>query len=475
MANVSLVRAMTTALTIKAPVSAMTASNSAGLMTTGSGGWRSIISEGFTGAWQCNIETPIVDLLKHPTVFACVTLIASDIAKMRLELVREEENDVWVPTDNPAFSPVLRKPNHYQTWFHFKLVWMLSKLIHGNTYVLKQRDARGLVVALYVLDPTRVKPLIAPDGSVFYELSTDHLATLEESVIVPAREIIHDLFNEFYHPLVGISPLYACGIAAMLGLKIQTNSAHFFGNGSQPGGILTAPGAITVDTAKRLKEEWEKNYGGQNRGRVAVVGDGLTYEAMAESADKSQLNEQWASASQAIADAFHVPWYLVGGPQPPYNNIQALNVQYYTQCLQPLTTSFEEVMDDGLGLSPDKIGGVRLGTQFNINDLLWMDSATMMDVISKGVGAGVMKPNEGRARLNLRPVTGGDTPYLQQQYYSLADLDERSKNPQLTPPPSASATAQSEPEPESDDMPDDMSEAAFLVSMRKELSLESHP
>lgn len=448
---------------------------STGLMSPDNrGGWMPIIREGFAGAWQTNITTNITDVLSHPTVFACVTLIASDIAKMRLELVREEDNDVWAPTENPAFSPVLRQPNGYQMPFQMRLVWMISKLVHGNTYTLLRRDQRGVVDAMYVLDPQRVRPLIAPDGSVFYELNTDHLATLpEDLIVVPAREMIHDLFNPLFHPLVGVSPLYACGIAAMLGMKIQTNSAHFFGNGSQPGGILTAPGVIAKDTADRLKEHWEKSFGGQNRGRVAVVGDGLKYEAMADSADKSQLNEQWSSASQAIADAFHVPWYLVGGPQPPYNNIQALNVQYYTQCLQPLTTSLEQVMDKGLGLSPDKINGVRLGTQFNINDLLWMDSNTMMDVISKGVGAGVLKPNEGRARLNLGPVKGGDTPYLQQQYYSLRDLDERSKNPQLTPAePASTQVSPADDEPDPDDMPNEMSEAAMLVSLRKELGLE---
>lgn len=463
MANVSLVKAMTTALTLKAP---------AGLMSPESrGGWHPIIREPWAGAWQSNVETPIVDVLSHPTVFACVTLIASDIAKMRLELVREEENDVWAPTDSASFSPVLRRPNGYQTPFQFVEAWMLSKLIHGNTYVLKQRDQRGVVTALYVIDPQRVQPLIAPDGSVFYELKRDELSTQPaDLIVVPAREIIHDLFNPLFHPLVGVSPLYASGVAAMLGTKIQTNSTNFFSNGSQPGGILTAPGPIKKETADRLKEEWEKNFGGQNRGRVAVVGDGLKYEAMAQPADESQLNEQWESSSQAVATAFKVPWYLVGGPQPPYNNVQVLNVQYFTQCLQPLTASFEQVMDKGLGLSPDKVNGVRLGTQFNINDLLWMDSATMMTVLAEGVKAGLLKPNEGRAQLNRGPVKGGDTPYLQQQNWSLRDLDERSKNPQLTPAAASSVPA-TDDEPDPDDMPDDVSEAAFLVSLRKELEL----
>jgi HK97 family phage portal protein len=440
-----------------------------GLMSPESrGGWHPVIREAFTGACQMNVETNIADVLSHPTVFACVTLIAGDIAKMRLELVREQENDVWVATESPAFSPVLRNPNHYQTPFQFRQTWMLSKLLHGNTYALKNRDERGVVTALYVLDPQRVKPLIAPDGSVFYELKRDELSTQpQDMVIVPAREIIHDLFNPLFHPLVGISPLYAAGVPAMLGLKIQTNSVHFFANGQQPGGILTAPGAITKDTAERLKEEFEKKFSGANRGRLLVASDGLTYEPLSEAAEKSQLTQQWDKAAEAIATAFHVPFYLVGGPMPPYNNIQALNVQYYTQCLQPLTTQFEEVMDFGLGLSPDRINGVHLGTQFNINDLLWMDSATMMAVIRDGIGAGVLAPNEGRARLNLGPVKGGDTPYLQEQNFSLRDLDERSNAPK--PSPNVTTPATTEPEDE-DDEPSDVNEASVSALMQKAMT-----
>jgi len=36
-----------------------------------------------------------------------------------------------------------------------------------------------------------------------------------------------------------------------------------------------------------------------------------------------------------------------------------------------------------------------------------------------------MAPNEGRAKLDLKPKTGGDSPYLQQQNYSLAALAKR--------------------------------------------------
>jgi len=400
-------------------------------------GWWPVVRESYTGAWQANVEVSLVDVLQHPTVFACVSLIASDIAKMRLRLVALDENGIWSEKDSPSFSPVLRKPNRYQTRIQFFKSWLIAKLAYGNSYILKQRDQRGLVTAMYVLDPTRVTPLVASDGGVWYELNRDPLSDQPESkVTVPASEVIHDVMHALYHPLVGLSPIYACGLAAVLGLRIQTNSTQFFTNGSRPGGVLTAPGAISEGTAARLKAYWDANFTGDNVGKVAVLGDGLKYEPMAVTAENSQLIEQWKATAEAICAAFHVPAYLVGAAPPPaYNNIEALNQAYYSQCLQELIESIELLLDEGLGLT-DRKDGVLYGTEFDLDDLLRMDTATMMTTLAAGTGAGLVAPDEGRKKLNLPPVQGGSTPYLQQQNYSLSALARRD----AAPAPSDTAT-----------------------------------
>lgn len=152
-------------------------------------GWWPIIRESFAGAWQQNQALTVENITAHVAVFACVSLIASDIGKTRFRLVERDDDGIWTETENPAWSPVLRKPNHYQIRQQFFEWWQTSKLLNGNTYVLKRRDGRNVVNALYVLDPCRVKPLLAPDTSVFYELAADDVAGIRETVIVPAREI----------------------------------------------------------------------------------------------------------------------------------------------------------------------------------------------------------------------------------------------------------------------------------------------
>lgn len=391
------------------------------------GGWWPVIREPYTMAWQAGQETSADTVLAYGALYACVTLIATDIAKCRLMLVAQDDQGIWSETYSASFSPVLRRPNHYQNRIQFYTWWLMSKLLHGNTYVLKQRDGRGIVTALYVLNPEYVAPLVAPDGSVFYELRRDlsalALAGYQDGFpAVPAREIIHDTYNPLFHPLIGVTPIYACGLAAYQGLKIQNNSAKFFAQGSQPGGVLTAPGTIAQATADRLKAYWETNFSGDNVGKVAVLGDGLKYEAMTVKAVDAQLIDQLKWTGENVCTAYHVPPYMVGvGPAPTYNNIEALNQQYYSQCLQILFESIELLLDEGLELPIEK----RYGTEFDLDDLLRMDSATKMATAKEGVAGGILTPNEARARFDRRPMPGGDTPYLQQQYYSLAALNAR--------------------------------------------------
>src|SRR5690606_10807172 len=115
------------------------------------GRWWPMSREPFPGAWQRNVEVKFDSVLSHHADFACRTLIASDIAKLRLKLVRRDAEGIWTEITNPAYSPVLKKPNHYQNRIQFFESWVLSKLQRGNAAVLKGRDNRGVVNALYVL------------------------------------------------------------------------------------------------------------------------------------------------------------------------------------------------------------------------------------------------------------------------------------------------------------------------------------
>jgi HK97 family phage portal protein len=405
------------------------------------GGWWPIVRESFTGAWQRNITLTADQAMAFHAVFACHTLICSDIAKLGLLLVTKKGN-VWEEIANPAYSPVLRKPNHFQNTPQFIAGWVNSKLARGNAYALKKRDGRGVVVALYVLNPDRVQPLVSDDGQVFYRIDTDNLANIQETqVVVPAREIIHDRFNCLFHPLVGISPLYASALAATQGTNIQHAGSNLAANGVRPSALITFPARIPPEDAGRIKETWESQYAGSaGASKLAILGEGAKFEALTMTSDEAQLIEQLKYTAEIVCSTYHVPPYKIGLRDPTFNNVQALNVEYFSQCLQIHLREMEACLDEGLGMD-----GVTIGVMFDKDDLLWMDSLAQMEVLEKG--RNYLTPNEGRQRLNLPETEGGNVVLRQQQDYSLAALAKRD----AAEDPFGTANPAPVPEPANDD------------------------
>ena len=453
----------------KAAVEAGRVDNWGSQLVSGSSGWfggfLGGVSESFAGAWQRNIVAERECVLAFGAVYACITRIANDIAKLPLVLKEYTDDEIWATVGVSPYWAVLRKPNAWQNRIQFVTQWLLSKLITGNTYVLKERDVRGIVTALYVLDPTKVKILVASDGGVYYQLSKDDLSGLEkDEITVPGTEMIHDRMNPLFHPLVGVSPLYAANLPATQGLHIQRNSSKFFANMSKPGGILSAPGKINDNTIKEIKEYWTNNFTGENAGRIAVIGDGMKYEALAVPAVEAQLVEQLKLTKEDIAGIFGMPLYKIGaGPVPAANNVEALNQQYHSDCLQTHIESIELCLDEGLGL--DKVPGKTYGCEFDLDVLLRMDSATQIKTLAEGVGAAIYAPNEARKKMNLAPKRGGNSPMLQQQNYSLEALDKRDS--QADPFGTAAPAAPALPAPANDDDAADEAVKGLLTHLTK--------
>lgn len=407
------------------------------------GAWRNAwrtISEPFAGAWQKNIEEKQSDLLTYPTLYACIYRIASDIGKLPFSLRKRGRGGVWEEVENPAYDPVLRKPNDYQTAAQFREHWVLSKLVTGNTYAFKRRDNRGVVAQLYILDPERCLPMVSESGFVFYQLRTDALNSLPEgypaeNLIVPASEIIHDRCMPVYHPLVGVPPLAAAHWPALKNFKIMKSATEFFANNAQPGGLLTAPAGMSDEDAKEVQNYWSTNFTEGKSGKVAVIGADMKFTPFAMKSIDAQMVEQMRYSDEQICQPFGIPPFKVGiGTIPAGLGVDGLNQLYYADALQTHIEHMEALLDDGLKISAP------LGIELDLDPLLRMDEGKRAEVEAKLVGGKIKTPDEGRARFNLPPTAGGNTLWGQNQDYPLGMLANRKEwdptmQPSVPPPP----------------------------------------
>jgi HK97 family phage portal protein len=254
--------------------------------------------------------------------------------------------------------------------------------------------------------------------------------------------MIHDRGMTSWHPLIGMTPIAACAASATLSNAISTNSAAFFSNAARPSVFMSAPGAISNDTAARLKAQTESGFTGSNTGKVMVGGDGLTLTHMTMSGADAQTIEQLQWTAQDVARCFHVPGHKIGldGGARTANSSAIYESMYYSDCLQAYLEAMELLLDDGLNLPDDS------AVLFDTTGLMRMDESALHTANAQAVGAGYMKPNEARARSGLGPVPGGDTPYLQQQNYSLAALAKRDSSADPFTPAQPAGGAGNDPE-----------------------------
>ncbi|ENZ9653352.1 phage portal protein, partial [Escherichia coli] len=184
--------------------------------------------------------------------------------------------------------------------------------------------------------------------------------------------------------------------------------------------VIEIPGSITEENAKKLKSNWDSGYTGENAGKTAILSNGAKYNPTTFSPVDAQTVEQLKMTAEIVCSVFRVPAYKIGVGQPPSSdNVEALEQQYYSQCLQTLIESIELLLDEALETGENE------STEFDVTTLLRMDSERRMKTLGDAVKNTLLTPNEARKRENLPPLAGGDALYLQQQNYSLEALSRR--------------------------------------------------
>lgn len=406
--------------------------------------------EPFAGAWQeasRSARSAGPNILAYSAVYSCVNIISSDIARMPMRVLRPGSKGGREVHSAHPIHRLLQKPNEYQTPLQFIQQYLSSKLINGNTYVLLLRDARGVVYRMYVLDPARVRPLLADDGSIFYELASDKIAGVTQQITVPARAILHDRAATFWHPLVGVSPLFAAGVSAMTGARILMNSEKFFANMSRPGGALVAPGKIDKDVAKRLQEEWDSNYNGVGFGKTAVLSNGLEFKPNIVNAVDAELVNQLRWTVEDIARVYRVPGFKLGDlNKVSYRNSEQMSRDYFQGCLSYHIEAMEQCLEMALELDPG------YDIEFDLRSLFRMETDTRYETYGKALSAGFMSINEVRAEEDLPPVKGGEEPRVQVQYVPLSKADGTGVSNPLggtpSPAPAPASDDDEDPAPE---------------------------
>jgi HK97 family phage portal protein len=347
------------------------------------------------------------DALASSAVYACVSVIANDIAKLPVQHWRKR-GGAKDPVNDSAAARLLRRPNHYQTWPNFVLDLVRALLLQGNAYSVASRNGRTEVYELHPM--TSATPMVSEDGSVFYSVSASYLAGMQKAQI-PSRDVLHVRALTLGHPLIGITPISAAAAAGNGGMAIAEKIAEFSRNMTRPGGTISFKEQIDPAVMGKVGELFDAAY---KAGKTAALGSGGEFKPLAMTAVDMEMVELLKWTAQDVAMVFGVPAYRLGLGNLPAGSAESVNRTYVTGTLSFYLRLIETALESLLEIPNDE------AIEFDLDALLRADLAARMDAYAKGVQGGVLTPNEARAKEWLASVPGGENAFIQRQCVPLS-------------------------------------------------------
>ena len=331
------------------------------------------------------------------TVYSAISLIADSIALLPVKTLRYDGHKT-IFTDKPKF---LEKPNVSLDLSMFSLLHqtITSMAMHGNAFILVDKDRQGRPIQLTPIHPEKVKVEMQNTQKV-YMLQTTRGSYDRK---ITSNNMLHFIWYSYPGQLVGVSPLRTNVNTYGLALAMERHIAQFYGQGGTPSSVLETDRDLTAEQANILKETWLNNHN-KNR-KPAVLTGGLKWKAISDAAG----NELIAARDQIvheIARVFRIPAHLLLSKDSSnvYSNLESNGLAFIRHTLLPWIRRIE----DGLStLLPGK-QFVKLDT----DEYARGDQLSRIRSFQVAISSGVMTPNEARSKMDLEPYEGGDKFYI---------------------------------------------------------------
>jgi HK97 family phage portal protein len=359
--------------------------------------------------------------VRMSTVYACVRLLGDTISSLPMgAYVRRGRNRISytnVYGETPAW---VNKPNPETTRLEFYEQIIASLNLEGNAFILKVKDEMGEVLELYCLNPRDVRverPI--PGEPVQYRIRDTYGSF---SFLLGADDIVHIPMFRLPGQLLGLGPIGAARVTLGSAMAAEVYAASYFGNAANPGGVIEAPGDMTLEQVEDLARDWNITHTGPYRaGKIGVLTGGASFKPLTLNAADAQLLEVRRFGVEEIARLFRVPVSLLGHPVAgamSFASVEAQNLSFVQHSLRPLLERIEQSLSP---LLPEPDGFIK----FNLDALLRGTTLERYDAYTKGLREGFLSLNDVRAVEDLSPLgEAGDQHRVPLQNIDAADAPE---------------------------------------------------
>ncbi|OQQ20114.1 phage portal protein [Streptomyces sp. M41(2017)] len=338
----------------------------------------------------------------QPQVRTVIAFLARNIAQLGVHVYRRvSDTDRERLTQHPL-AQLLGNPLLGMTTYRFIERLVSDVALYDNWYGIKLK-LNGQLRILPV-PPT----LIRPYGGNW--IRPEKYQTAGGRDFQP-DEVIH---IHGYSPTdltYGESPIESLRDLLLESTEASKQRRQMWKSGARLTGVLVRP-ADAPDweekDKRRFREMWRSFAdGGGAEGGTPILEDGMTYDKVGFNPEQAQYIEARKLTREEVSAAYFIPPPLIGIlDHATYSNIKEQHAHLYQDTLGPWTVMIQQ--EFAAQVLPDLPDNKDVYCEFNIAEKMRGSFEEQAAAMSTMVGGPVMTRNEGRARINLPSVEGGD-------------------------------------------------------------------
>ena len=356
---------------------------------------------GLFGTSKTGVQVSEDNALTFSAVYAAVRIISETIASIPLNVYQYDGETRTKADGHPIQHLLAKAPNSVSSSFTFREAMAANLVLHGNAYAKIELNAAGRPTALIPLNPMLVEVKVVEGEKVY--IFNDKETYLD-------YEVCHFVGLSF-NGLTGKSPIQVAREAVAIGLAAQEYGARFYSNGANTGGIITAPGRLSIEAIKRLKESWNRaNAGLSNTHGTAILEEGMKYEKIGLDPEAAQFLQSRKFQVNEIARIFRLPpSYLADLENSSTRaNVEQQAITFVRDCITPYVRRMEVELNRKLFREDE----ANYYAYFTMEGLMRGDLKGRYDAYATARQWGWLSVNDIRDLENLNPIEGGDV-YLQ--------------------------------------------------------------
>ena len=353
-------------------------------------------------------------------VYRCVDLVSDSLAVLPCEVFRLD-GDGFRTRDrqHPASWLLEAEPDGDMTAYTWFKTMVASMLLTGNAYALIDRDSDGRPQELKYIPSAKVWVTWIKDRN---GLTRKRYQVAGLSRLVDPYDMIHVL-NFSYDGNIGVSTLEHARQTLALATENEEHASGFFKSGAQLSGVLNVEGRLNKEQKRAIYETWTERMDG---GGVAVLEGNMKYQPVSISPKDSQLLESRQFAVIDICRFFGVsPVKCFDLSKSSYSTVEATQLEYLTDTVQPVIRRFEDEFNRKLFL-PSERGNMEV--RFDTAAILRTNKSEQGQYLRDMMYAGAYTPNEIRREIGMHRVEGGDEALVQVNMARLRDIGKKDGN-----------------------------------------------